>query len=282
MDYISRMDAQNDSPEPAADTSPLLGTGDPPPFEIINEQGKAPLLLMCDHASNIVPKALDGLGLPDRELARHIAWDPGAAPVTRLLSKRFDAPAVLSGYSRLVIDCNRVPGHATSVAQESDGVIVPGNLHLTAAQIGQREREIFRPYHEAIARVLKARRNNGVAPVILAIHSFTDEMAGVWRPWEISVLWGYDPRIARPLIDRLSVTDGLTVGDNQPYSGREHYGYSIEAHASAAGLPNALIEMRQDQVRDDAGTERMARLLGDALEPVLEDPSLYRVEHFKP
>lgn len=283
MNYIPAMDRIDPNSDHGADhaASPLLGPGDPPPFEILNEHGKSPLILVCDHAANAIPKALDNLGLPEAELTRHIAWDNGAAPVTRLLSKRFAAPAVFSGYSRLVIDCNRVPGHETSVAQESDGTIVPGNLHLTAAEIASREAEIFRPYHGAIAGVVKRRREAGVAPAVLAIHSFTDEMAGVWRPWEISVLWGMDPRIARPLIDRLDAMDGLTVGDNQPYSGREHYGYSIEAHASAAGLPNALIELREDQVRDQDGIRRMARLLGDALAPILDDPSLYRVERFE-
>lgn len=273
--YIEIMD------ETIEQTGPLLGPGDRPPFEIVNEHGKAPLVLLCDHASNAIPKALDNLGLAETELTRHIAWDNGAAPVARLLSKRFDAPAVLSGYSRLVIDCNRVPGHETSVAQESDGTIVPGNLHLRAEEIARREAEIFRPYHHAAAGVVKRFRDAGTAPAVVAVHSFTDEMAGVWRPWEISVLWGHDPRIARPLIDGLGAMDGLTVGDNQPYSGREHYGYSIEAHASAAGLPNALIELREDQVRDDSGIKRMARLLGDALAPILDDPSLYRVERFE-
>lgn len=260
--------------------APLLGPHDPPPFEIVNGDGAAPVIFVCDHASNAVPGALGDLGIGADELIRHIGWDIGAARVTRLLARRFDAAAVLCGYSRLVIDCNRKPGHETWIATESDGTAVPGNLDLSSDEIGRRESEIFRPYHAAISRVVAPRRADGGAPAFVAIHSFTPEMDGVPRPWQVSVLWGEDPRLAVPLIERLRTDPSLTVGDNEPYSGRQHYGYTIEAHAGAAGLANVLIEIREDQIRDEAGGERFARIVGDALEDVLDDPNLRRVEHF--
>ena len=257
---------------------PLLGPNDPPPVEIVNDGGGARLVLLCDHASNVIPEALEGLGLDDEHLSRHIAWDNGAAAVTRRLSGRFDAPAVMSGYSRLVVDCNRVLGHETSIVQESDGTIVPGNLHLTPDEAERRIDAVFRPYHAAATRIVADRLARGIVPAVIAVHSFTDEMGGVWRPWEVSVLWDRDGRIALPLIEQLRQNADLTVGDNQPYSGREHYGYSIETHATENGLANALIEIREDQVRDDKGIERMSRIIGDALEAVLEDPAIYHVE----
>ena len=88
----------------------LLGPGDPPPFSVHNEKGKAPLLLLCDHASKAVPKALGTLGITDAELSQHVGWDIGGLDAAIELSRELDARLVASGYSRLVIDCNRWPG----------------------------------------------------------------------------------------------------------------------------------------------------------------------------
>ncbi len=258
--------------------TPLLGAGDGPPFEIVNPEGKAPVVLICDHAANAVPKSLAGLGLGRDELNRHIGWDAGAAELARLLADRLDAPAVLAGYSRLVIDCNRKLGHETSIPAMSDGTAIPGNRNVTTDGVARRADAIFHPFHRAVEEVIAAVRARGPAPAIMAIHSFTPEMEGVPRPWHISVLWDKDPRIPIPLMAALRRRDGLVVGDNEPYSGREHYGYSTEVHATAAGLPNALIEVREDQIRTADGIARYAGILCDALAGVLADPDLYRCE----
>ena len=267
--------------EESAAATPLLAPDETPPYVIENADGAAPVVLLCDHASNRIPRALDGLGLAAAELERHISWDIGAAEVTRLLASRLDAPAVLAGYSRLAIDLNRRLDHPTSIVTDSDGTAVPGNLNLSADDVQRRIDAIFHPYHRAVEETLAGIRQRGMAPAVLAIHSFTPEMDGIARPWQVSVLWNSDQRIPRPLIAALRAHDGLTVGDNQPYSGREHYGYSIETHASAAGLPNALIEIREDQVRDEAGIGRCAGIIGGALEAVFADANLFRVEHFE-
>ena len=94
------------------------------------------------------------------------------------------------------------------------------------------------------------------------------------------MLWDKDPRLPVPLLAALRTHDDLVVGDNQPYSGREHYGYSAEVHATAAGLPNALIEIREDHIRDEVGIARYADILADALAEILADPDLYRVENY--
>jgi predicted N-formylglutamate amidohydrolase len=257
---------------------PVLGPDDPPPFETVNAAGQADLVLLCDHASNAVPQSLAELGMKPQDLADHIAWDSGAAQVTRILSQRLDAPAVLSGYSRLVIDCNRKPGHETSIPAASDGIVIPGNQDVSPAEAARRMDAIFHPYHHAVEAAIDHVQARGTPPAIVAIHSFTPEMDNMKRPWHISVLWDNDPRIPTPLLAVLRARGDLTVGENQPYSGREHYGYSAEVHATAAGLPNALIEIREDQIRDQDGIARYADILGNALEEVLADPGLYGVE----
>ena len=262
----------------AADAEPLLGPDDPPPFTIENESGQAPVVLACDHAANAVPRALGDLGLDGADLGRHIAWDRGAAAMTRLLARRLDAPAVLAGYSRLVIDCNRKLGHQTSIPVTSDGTAIPANANLSPHQAGRRASAIFHPYHEAVERVIADIRGRGHVPALLAMHSFTPTLDGIARPWQVSVLWDRDPRISAPLIAVLGGRGDLAVGDNEPYSGRQHYGYTTDVHATAAGLPNALIEIREDQLGDAAGIARMADILGDALARVLADPGLYACE----
>ena len=258
--------------------SQLLTAADPPVVQVINGTGAAPVVLVCDHACNSVPISLGALGLGPGELDHHIAWDDGAAAVTRRLSERLDAPAVLAGYSRLVIDCNRKLGHKTSIVAVSDGIVIPGNTKISKEEATRRADAVFHPYHDAIERMIAGKRRKVHGPAVIAIHSFTPKMDGITRPWHISVLWGSDPRIPKPLLDSLGVHDGLIVGDNVPYSGHGQFGHTIEVHASSSGLPNAMIEIRADLVCDDAGITRIANLLGGSLEFILADPALYRSE----
>jgi predicted N-formylglutamate amidohydrolase len=262
---------------------PLLGPGDPPAVIVVNEAGAAPLVLACDHAGNAVPERLADLGLTADDLADHIAWDEGAAEVARRLALRLDAPAALAGYSRLVIDCNRAPGHETSIAKASHGVAVPGNLGLSAAEVEQRQAEVFWPYHAAIDRLLARPRSDGLAPAFVTIHSFTPVLDGIARPWHVGVLWSDDPRIAVPLMARLEGVllgpDGepIVVGDNAPYSGKLEYGYTTKVHAADAGLASVLVEIRADLVADPDGVDRMAEVIGGALQDVFADRSIFRV-----
>ena len=258
----------------------LIGPGDPPVFEALNPDGGAPLLLVSDHASRAVPAALDGLGLKDGHFEHHIAHDIGAAGVTRLLAAQLDAPAVLAGYSRLVIDVNRRLDDPTLISVISDGAIVSGNRNITAEDKARRIENIYRPYHQTIDRLTGEFMERGVAPAIISLHSFTTSLNRADRPWHFGILWRRDARIARPLMERLAANAGICVGDNQPYSGGNDHGISIETHAESHGLPHALIEIRQDLVETDAGAERNAALLADALGGILDDPGLYRVEHF--
>lgn len=263
----------------------LLAADEAPPFEIINPRATGRVLLLCDHASNRVPRALDGLGLSDLELARHIGWDIGAADVTRRMADALNAPAVMTNYSRLVIDCNRALDHPGLILGESDMTPVPANIGLDAAARTARIAALFDPYHRAIENQLnrlQAAGDPGLAPVLLSIHSFTPIMDAVERPWEIGILWNRDPRLPEALIGKLRENRDLTIGDNEPYSARLGYGYTLERHGDGAGFANALIEIRQDLIDTHHGAEDWTKCLLDALAPILEDDSLYRVRDSEP
>jgi predicted N-formylglutamate amidohydrolase len=248
-----------------ASPPPLLGPDEPPAFAILRPDGASRLVLLCDHASNRVPAALDRLGLRPRDLAQHIGWDIGAAMVAKRISFRFDAPLAMTGYSRLVIDCNRRLDHATSVPAVSDGVVVPGNRRVGARQRARRRDALFRPYHAAVAALLKRRVQEGPAPVIASIHSCTPVMNGFKRPWHVGVLSNVDRRLADPVLAALARVPGIVVGDNEPYSGKDGVGYTIATHAEKPGLPHVSFEIRQDLIATPIGALHWARLIGGAL-----------------
>jgi len=254
----------------------LLGPNEPPPVELANAGARAPVILTCDHASARIPESLGTLGLDEGDLARHIAIDIGAAALTRMLALRFDARAALAAYSRLVIDCNREPEDHTSIREISEGMIIPGNRRLEDTDRDARIREIFDPYHAAVAAQVDALEAGADAPVVVAMHSFTPRFRDVDRPWHVGILSGNDRRIAEPLLAALSADSELEVGDNEPYSALHFAGYTIEAHAVKRGLPCVMIEVRQDLIADDAGVARWAEILHRALAPILATPSLYR------
>lgn len=259
----------------------VSSASEPEVFEILNPGGRTPILLVCDHASNHVPERYRNLGV-DPELLRgnHVAWDIGAAPVTRRLAARFDCPAVLAGYSRLLIDPNRQPGDPTSIPPVSDGIAVPGNQDIDDAEAEHRLERFFWPYHHAVTNTLAQLWRHGPPPALVSIHSFTPVFSGLHRPWHLGVMWNHDPRVAQPLIHWLGERNAdLCVGNNQPYSGRET-GFTVDHHAGAAGLPHVAVEIRQDLVEDAAGQARWATLLGNALEAVLSNESLHQVEHY--
>ncbi|WP_179953939.1 N-formylglutamate amidohydrolase [Denitrobaculum tricleocarpae] len=257
----------------------LLAQDEPAPFEILREDGTAPVVLVCDHATRFIPRALSRLGLDETDLARHIAWDIGAADVTRHLSGILNAPAVISHFSRLVVDPNRKLDHDSSIPDISDGVTIPGNRAISATDRQARLETFFYPYQNAIARTLDERAEaTGVEPVLISLHSFTPVMEGVERPWKIGVLWNEDGRLAQPLIDRLRAS-GIMVGDNEPYSGRIGFGYTTEAHGDARGLANVLIEVRQDLIDTHHGAREWAATLGQVLRETLKNPELYKKPH---
>lgn len=247
------------------------------PFESIDGAEDAKLLIVCDHASHHIPARYADLGVVAEHRFAHVAWDIGAAAVTRGLARRLDCPAVLAGVSRLVIDCNRQPGDPTSIPCCTGGLDIPGNAALDDAEADSRAEAWFWPYHHEIGTRLSHLWRHGTAPAMVSVHSFTPVWHGVERPWHVGVLWNRDPRMAVPVLSRLAANADLVVGDNEPYSGRE-INYTLDTHAGAAGLPHVSFEIRQDLIADEAGAERWADILAQALTPVLLDPHLHKVE----
>ncbi|MCP5367120.1 MAG: N-formylglutamate amidohydrolase [Hyphomicrobiales bacterium] len=262
----------------------LLGPDDPPVFEIHNADGATPLLLICDHASRAVPACLNQLGLEPHVYDLHVAWDIGAAHVTRMMADLLDAPAVMAGYSRLLIDLNRAPGHPQSIPEISDGIVIPGNLDLTEEDKTARAETFHAPYHNAVTNQLAQMWRSGPPPALFSVHSFTPSFNGEDRKWDIGVLWNRDLRLPVPLIRKLRETgekDGrpLFVGDNEPYSGRE-LAYSIDLHAGAAGLANCAVEIRQDHLETTDEAAHWADMLSDALREIMARENLHKVQYF--
>lgn len=239
----------------------LLEPGEPPAVEVVNPAGKSAAFLLCDHASNRIPRKLATLGLSAAQRADHIAWDPGAAGMARRLSALLDAPLVLSGYSRLVIDCNRPMDSTQLTAPVSGGVTVPGNASVSPQDRAARIDELHRPYHDTINEMLDAR--GGRPTLLLSIHSFTPELDDGPRPWQIAIAYGSDERLARLLIPALR-EDGTVVGDNQPYSVAAWSDYSIPVHGERRGIPHVLVETRQDGIRTPETAAAWAEKLADA------------------
>ena len=240
-------------------------------YEIIGETRPARWLVTCDHATNRVPLWVAGgdLGIAAADMARHIAYDVGAAGLTRALAERLDAPAILSDFSRLVIDPNRGEDDPTLVMQLYDGTIIPANRGAGPAAVEERLARLYRPYHAALAG-LAARRPD---TVIVAIHSFTPCLKGrAPRPWQVGILHSpVDDRLSRALIARLMAERDLCVGDNEPYLGHLP-GDSIDRHALQPRRHNTLIEVRNDLIgtpaEQAAWADRLAPLLRAALEDV--------------
>src|ERR1700686_3400998 len=243
----------------------LLAAGEPAPVTVHNENGRSPFVIVADHAGNFVPRALGRLGIPEAELERHIAWDIGIAAVSRLLADGLNATLVQQNYSRLVIDCNRVPGSERSIPEISELTPVPGNIGLSEGQKAARVREIFRPYHDRIESELDRRRQAGRPAALIAMHSFTPVFMGVARPWHAGVLYNRDPRFARLLMALLKREEGLVVGNNEPYSVTDASDYTIPVHGERRGLHHIAIEVRQDLIAVEKGQLTWAVLLARLL-----------------
>ena len=170
-----------------------------------------------------------------------------SAGVTRALAARFNAPALLTRYTRLLIDPNRGADDPTLVMQLSDGAVIPGNARVDAAEIARRIALYWSPYRQAGAALLDQMSAAGPAPAIVSLHSFTPVWRGSPRPWRIGLLWDNDPRLAQPLLEELEAAGLGPVGDNEPYDGALK-GDTLYELASARGLPHVLIELRQDLI----------------------------------
>ena len=257
--------------EPLRGPQPLLGQGEPAPCLCLPGTGTSPFLLACDHGDRLVPRRLGMLGITQDELDRHIGWDIGILEVSRRLAGTLGATLVAQRYSRLVVDCNRRPGMPSSMAEVSDGTVIPGNQVLTGAERSTRIATIFEPYHDALANEIDAHESSGRPLALVTMHSFTPALrqTGRQRPWHIGVLFNRDVRLGRSLFEVLSDESGLCVGENEPYAVSDPGDYTIPVHGEDRGILHVEIEIRQDLIGDAQGQDewaaRLARLLPQAL-----------------
>jgi predicted N-formylglutamate amidohydrolase len=247
--------------------------------ETISGSLSAGVLFICDHASNALPARYGGLGLSPTDLERHIAYDIGAAHLTRRLAELFGAPAVLTRFSRLLIDANRGARDPTLVMRISDGAIVQGNASIDAAEIQHRLACFWTPYRRKVAELLDAMTSNGPIPALVSLHSFTPQWKYQVRPWQVGVLWDGDPRLAAPLICALRA-DGLIVGDNEPYDGALP-GDTLNELGTDRGLAHLLLELRQDLLGERAAAEAWADRIASPLRIVLAAPETHMIRRYE-
>lgn len=241
----------------------FLQPEDGPAYEIYNANKTSRYVLIADHARNRVPQALGNLGVASDVLAQHVGYDIGAEGMARHVADLMGAPLVIAGFSRLVLDPNRVIGDPGQIPTSSDGIVIPANQNLSEADKQGRIDELFTPYQAAIAAALAAVRARGETPILLSLHSFTPQLSvnGAPRPWHIGVLWREDERLSRPLISALQARGDIVVGDNQPYDRRDLRTQSVEVHGEETGTLNTLVEVRQDLITDSAGQQRWRKSL---------------------
>ena len=251
----------------------LLAPEEPKPSRLINPKSDTPILLVCDHASNRIPKHLTNLGLAPENLDTHLAVDIGTAPLTEILAEELGLTAILAQYSRLVIDCNRTTSDPGAFLSFGDGISIPGNQALSSQERQARIDEIHAPYHQAIDRQIDrlASPQSGPhhAPAFISIHSFTPILNGGQRPWQLGVLWDKDPSLPQLFIKEFRQA-GYVTGDNQPYSGRAPEDYTVDSHAEARGIPHVAIEVRQDLISDSEGIHRIAELMKPIIRSIPE------------
>lgn len=236
------------------------------PSRIENEAGKAPVVLVVDHASNAIPERWGTLGLDDAAREAHIAWDPGALPVARVMSRLLDAPLIHATVSRLVLDLNRPLSSSTLIPSISETTEIPGNRNLSPDDRALRVASVYEPYHAAVDDLVErqaARCSKAGHPTIavVAIHTFTPVYRGVARDLQLGVLFDRDERLGRAMLDALSADSQIRVAANQPYSPADEVYWTLDRHAASRGHMNVMIEIRNDEVRTEEAQRRWAERL---------------------
>jgi predicted N-formylglutamate amidohydrolase len=235
-------------------------------FPVVDlREADGPYLIVCEHASKVLPKSLGSLGLAPEELERHIAWDPGALDVASLIAGRTASPLVAQRYSRLAIDCNRDPVLPDAIPERSEYTDIPGNMALSSEAKKNRIKALWEPFHAALDRLIGVRLRSRKATTLVTVHSFTPVYRGLSRPWHAGIISTDERSFSDRMLAALRRDTELAVGDNEPYSARDNVDYTIRRHGRDRGLPHVMIEIRNDLLKSRAGIEAWADRLTKAL-----------------
>lgn len=227
-------------------------------------RARAPVLVLCEHASCDFPSAFGPLGLSDNVMRSHVAWDPGALELARQIARDLDAPLVAGAVSRLFYDCNRPPEAPDAIPAKSEIHDIPGNLNLTGSERARREALIYRPFCAAVDRAIETAR----PAALITVHSFTPVYFGARRDLHIGVLHDADARLADEVLNALSGSDRV-VRRNEPYGPEDGVTHSLKKHAQSRGLLNVMLEVRNDLLADPESTAKIAGELTSALTAAL-------------
>jgi len=239
----------------------ILSVEEGDPVALENVVARGPVILVCEHASRLMPKALGTLGLAEDVLASHIAWDPGALAVSRLMAESLDATLFYQRFSRLVYDCNRPPESPAAMPEKSEVFDVPGNAGLDRAARDARTEALYLPFREKLSGLVKARIAEGRPPVIVTMHSFTPVYFGAPRAVEIGILHDADTRLADAMLEAAAADGRYDARRNEPYGPEDGVTHTLKEHGLSNGLANVMIEVRNDLIRDEAGQRVVAGYL---------------------
>ena len=239
--------------------------------QLLNPEGKGGVVLVCEHASHVIPEEFSNLGLGADALVSHIAWDPGAWAVAQQLSAAFDAPLVAPAVSRLVYDCNRPAVAESAVPKRSEIYDIPGNLGVGEAERLERAKRFYQPYRDALMAVIAQAVEAGRAPAVITIHSFTPVYQGQKRTLDLGILHDTDARLADEILKITQADGDFLALCNEPYGPADGVTYTLAEHAVPRQLLNVMIEIRNDLIADPASQQTMANWLGGVLNSALEN-----------
>lgn len=244
--------------------------------QIENPTASGRAIVVCEHASNIFADPFGTLGLTAAQQRTHIAWDPGALGLARALAVALEAPLVTAPLSRLIYDCNRPPDAMGAMAARSEVHEIPGNKGLSAADRLARVNAVYRPFHDALRGLILQRLTDGPAPVLVTVHSFTPVYHGQPRAVEFGVIHDADPALALAVVQAAKALP-LVTRLNEPYSAADAVTHTLRLQATPYGLPNVMLEIRNDLIATPAAEQAMAAQLAPvlhrAIDAVISHPS---------
>ena len=229
---------------------------------VCNPGGSAPILLVCEHASRFIPPEYGNLGLETQALSSHIAFDLGAAEVARAISAELDAPLVEGAISRLILDCNRTLDAPDLIPERSERFEIPGNKGLTSAERNRRIENVHEPFHRTVEETLASIES---VRCIATIHSFTPVYNGQARTVELGVLHDADSRLANRVLELANDFIPLQTMRNQPYGSGDGVLYTLRRHAVERGIPNVMLEVRNDLIAAPEDQQRIGKALASII-----------------